>query len=143
MEQVARIQAHSLYGLRGSQDYGVFVINENIRMVGYVVLAHQQGESEIGYCLLKEYQGQGITTMAVGAACEHSFQAETTTRIVAYIPNFHGASRRVVEKNHFIAQPGEVTLERHPGRLLHLYTLDKPAKPSRATASSMRSRTLQ
>lgn len=54
--------------------------------------------AEIGYCLITEYEGRGITTVAVRKICEIAFTELGVVRIQAKVFEANIASRRVLEK---------------------------------------------
>ncbi len=67
------------------------------------MLAFQDdGVIELGYWLAKPWWGQGITTVAVRAACHHAFFKWDVDVILASCFQSNVASRRVLEKNGFM-----------------------------------------
>ncbi len=55
-------------------------------------------ELEIGYHLLRQYQGQDLATEAACACRDYVFDRLGKTRVISWMPPDHIASRRVAEK---------------------------------------------
>ena len=56
---------------------------------------------ELGYCLMREYEGKGIMTKAVELMYPMAIKQLALRRITAHIYGPNSASRKVAEKNNF------------------------------------------
>jgi RimJ/RimL family protein N-acetyltransferase len=78
-----------------------------IGVFGFKGRPSQEGEVEIGYSILPEYQRKGYGTEAIGAFVSWAFSHEEVDRIVAETFPELNSSIRVLEKNGFqYAGPG-------------------------------------
>jgi [ribosomal protein S5]-alanine N-acetyltransferase len=57
-----------------------------------------EGTLTLGYCVYRDFEGQGLTTEAVRALIDRAFHQPEVARVVATIPPWHAASLRVAEK---------------------------------------------
>ncbi len=76
----------------------------NGRLIGMLAFQEVVGDGvlELGYWLAMPCWGQGITTVAVRAACHHAFFKWDVDVILASCFQSNVASRRVLEKNGFM-----------------------------------------
>ncbi len=79
---------------------------------------HPDGSYEIGFCLNKDYWGQGIMTKALRKILEVGFYYHGFEKIVIGHAENNLASKRVIEKNGFIFD--KVDLERYYNRFTGL-----------------------
>jgi RimJ/RimL family protein N-acetyltransferase len=75
-------------------------------------------KAEIGYWTAKPFWGRGIMTRVVGKLCEIGFQEFGLQRITAMIFAGNTGSRRVLEKNGFVAEGRLRNYYRKNGQLL-------------------------
>lgn len=75
-----------------------------IGIIGHYRLQPDNYRSEIGYMLLPEYQGQGITSEAVDTVVKYGFRTMKLHSIEALIDPANTASAKVLEKNKFIKE---------------------------------------
>lgn len=82
--------------------YGYFAVTlkPHDEMIGWVCLKECPflGKMEIGYQLMKNYWGHGITTEAAHRMLQYGFQYQQLPEIWAIINPANTASRRVVDK---------------------------------------------
>ncbi len=73
---------------------------ETGKLMGYCGLRHIDGapEVDVGYCLAREYWGQGFATEAVRVSLRYGFEALKLDRIFGVVAPENTASRRVLEK---------------------------------------------
>lgn len=75
-----------------------------IGIIGHYRLQPDNYRSEIGYMLLSEYHGQGITSEAVDTVVKYGFRTMKLHSIEALIDPANTASAKVLEKNKFIKE---------------------------------------
>lgn len=78
--------------------------NKLIGIIGHYRIAAENHRVEIGYMLLPEYHGQGITTEAVEEVIKYGWNQMQLHSIEAIIDPLNYASAKVLEKNGFIKE---------------------------------------
>lgn len=94
-------------------------LKENPKMLGIIGHYRIQPENyrcEIGYMLLPEYNGKGITTEAIKAVLEYGFDELQMHSIEAVIDPENRASERVLQKNGFVKEAHFIENEFANGR---------------------------
>lgn len=82
--------------------YGIFAVfigdtNEFVGRAGFGIA--ENGETEVGYLLLKKFWGKGIATRIVTILLNWAEDNIQRDKIIAYTPTEHIASQRVMEKS--------------------------------------------
>ncbi|MBC7523001.1 MAG: GNAT family N-acetyltransferase [Flavobacterium sp.] len=75
-----------------------------IGIIGHYRIQPENHRCEIGYMILPEYHGQGITTEAVNAVLKYGFDDLSMHSIEAVIDPENIASERVLQKNGFVKE---------------------------------------
>lgn len=75
-----------------------------IGIIGHYRIQPENHRCEIGYMILPEYNGQGITTEAIKAVLEYGFEDLNMHSIEAVIDPDNVASERVLQKNGFVKE---------------------------------------
>jgi [ribosomal protein S5]-alanine N-acetyltransferase len=75
-----------------------------IGFIGHYRIQPENYRAEIGYMILPEYNGQGISTEAVRAVVEYGFNDMNLHSIEAVIDSDNGASEKVLLKNGFVKE---------------------------------------
>jgi len=73
-------------------------------IIGHYRIQPENHRSEIGYMLLPQYSGQGITTEAIKAVLKYGFEVLNMHSIEAIIDPQNFASERVLQKNGFVKE---------------------------------------
>lgn len=95
-------------------DYFHLLVTESGAVVGRVNLtAVDEGAAELGYRIAQKAAGQGLATAAVRKVRELAATAYGLTRLRARVTLDNPASRKVLERNGFVAV-GELTLNDKP-----------------------------
>lgn len=82
-------------------------------------------ELEIGYHILRQYQGLGMATEAACACRDYVFNRLGKTRVISWMPPDHTASRRVAEK---VGMRFEKETVNRYGRSAVVYSIEKLTK---------------
>ncbi|WP_298140653.1 GNAT family N-acetyltransferase [Flavobacterium sp.] len=75
-----------------------------IGIIGHYRIQPENHRCEIGYMILPQYNGQGITTEAIKAVLEYGFEDLNMHSIEAVIDPDNIASERVLQKNGFVKE---------------------------------------
>jgi [ribosomal protein S5]-alanine N-acetyltransferase len=75
-----------------------------IGIIGHYRMRWEHFRSEIGYMLLPEYHGKGITTEAIQLMIDYGFNQMNMHSIEGIIDPANTASARVLEKNGFVKE---------------------------------------
>ena len=75
-----------------------------IGIIGHYRIQPENHRCEIGYMILPQYNGQGITTEAIKAVLEYGFEDLNMHSIEAVIDPDNFASERVLQKNGFVKE---------------------------------------
>jgi RimJ/RimL family protein N-acetyltransferase len=95
-------------------DYFHLLVAEHGEVVGRVNLTGvADGSAELGYRIAQKVAGQGLATAAVGKVRELAATKYGLTRLRARVKLDNPASRKVLERNGFVAV-GELTLNGKP-----------------------------
>ena len=89
-----------------------------IGIIGFYRTKPEHYRSEIGYMILPEYNGRGITTEAVSRLIEYGFNEMKLHSIEAIIAPENTASAKVLEKNNFVKEAHLKENEFYEGRFL-------------------------
>lgn len=84
-----------------------FFIKADTHLVGTVSLkniSHMMMYGEIGYDVGQSMQGKGIGTKAVSLFVEKIFAETEMRRLIAYVAQDNGASRKILEKIGFVKE---------------------------------------
>ena len=73
-------------------------------IIGHYRIQPENHRSEIGYMLLPQYSGKGITTEAIKAVLQYGFEVLNMHSIEAVIDPQNFASERVLQKNGFVKE---------------------------------------
>lgn len=98
---------------------------ENGWLIGMIAF-QDDGVIELGYWLAKPFWGQGITTVAVRAACHHAFFKWDVDVILASCFQSNVASRRVLEKNGFVFEGRHQLIKDEKAIDSWMYVLEAP-----------------
>lgn len=87
---------------------------------GYFGPPGVDGDVEIGYSVLPEWQGRGYASETVRLLVDHAFSFDTVKRVVAHTAEDNAASIKVLARCGFIpagagAEPGTLRFVRHRG----------------------------
>lgn len=85
-------------------------------IIGHYIIQPENYRCEIGYMLLPEYNGKGITTEAIKAVLEYGFDELQMHSIEAVIDPENKASERVLQKNGFVKEAHFIENEFANGR---------------------------
>ena len=98
-----------------------------IGIIGHYRIKPENYRCEIGYMILPEYHGKGITTEAVKAVLTYGFEDMQMHSIEGVIAPENGASERVLQKNGFVKEAHFIENEYYDGRFLDtvIYSLLK------------------
>ena len=95
-------------------DYFHLLVAKNGEVVGRVNLTRvEDGSAELGYRIAQKAAGQGLATAAVRKICKLAATKYGLTRLHARVTLDNPASRKVLERNGFVAI-GELTLNDKP-----------------------------
>lgn len=75
-----------------------------IGIIGFYRMKPEHFRAEIGYMLLNEYQGKGISTEAINEVVKYGFEVMKLHSIEAVIDPRNIASEKVLQKNGFIKE---------------------------------------
>lgn len=75
-----------------------------IGIIGHYRIQPENHRSEIGYMILPEYNGKGITTEAIKAVINYGFEQMQLHSIEAVIDPENSASEKVLQKNGFVKE---------------------------------------
>ena len=75
-----------------------------IGIIGHYRIQPENHRAEIGYMILPEYSGTGITTEAIQVVVEYGFERMNLHSIEAIIDPQNFASERVLQKNGFVKE---------------------------------------
>ncbi|MGL2964663.1 GNAT family N-acetyltransferase [Flavobacterium sp. RSB2_4_14] len=75
-----------------------------IGLIGHYRIQPENHRAEIGYMILPEYNGKGITTEAIKVVVEYGFEQMHLHSIEAVIDPDNVASERVLQKNGFVKE---------------------------------------
>ncbi len=89
-----------------------------IGIIGHYRMRWEHYRSEIGYMLLPEYHGQGITTEAIQLMINYGFNKMNMHSLEGIIDPANTASARVLEKNGFVKEAHLIENEFFDGRFL-------------------------
>ncbi len=89
-----------------------------IGIIGHYKLQPDNHRAEIGYMLLPQFQGVGITTEAVRIAVNYGFKKMHLNSIEAVIDPQNIASEIVLQKNGFVKEAHILENERYDGKFL-------------------------
>lgn len=87
-----------------------------IGIIGHYRLQPENHRTEIGYMILPEYNGQGITTEAIDAVIEYGFVVMQLHSIEAVIDPENYASEKVLIKNGFVKEAHILENELYEGK---------------------------
>ena len=87
-----------------------------IGLIGHYRLQPENHRCEIGYMILPEYSGKGITKEAIKAVLEYGFDEMKMHSIEAVIDPDNTASERVLQKNGFVKEAHILENEFHNGK---------------------------
>jgi [ribosomal protein S5]-alanine N-acetyltransferase len=98
-----------------------------IGFIGHYRMRWEHFRSEIGYTLLPEYKGKGITTEAIKLMVNFGFEKMNMHSLEGIIDPANIASARVLEKNGFVKEAHLIENEFFEGRFLDtvIYSLVK------------------
>jgi [ribosomal protein S5]-alanine N-acetyltransferase len=98
-----------------------------IGFIGHYRIRWEHYRSEIGYMLLPEYNGQGITTEAIKLLVDYGFNQMKMHSLEGVIDPSNTASARVLEKNGFVKEAHLKENEFYDGKFLDtvIYSLVK------------------
>ena len=98
-----------------------------IGIIGHYRIRWEHFRSEIGYMLLPEYHGKGITTEAIQLVVEYGFNQMNMHSLEGIIDPANTASARVLEKNGFVKEAHLKENEFYDGKFLDcvIYSLLK------------------
>lgn len=102
---VASQRISELY--RGQGDKFQWIIQIDGQPAGWITLVvsnWEHGLAEVGYALSTQFQSRGLMTEALGLLLVDLFANTTLERIEARCAVENDASRRVLEKNHFLRE---------------------------------------
>lgn len=101
--------------------------NELIGIIGFFRISFENYRAEIGYMLLPDFQGQGISTEAIAICLQYGFTTMKLHSVEAVIDPRNRASERVLEKNNFIKEAHFIENEYYNGVFLDtvIYSLLK------------------
>jgi len=77
---------------------------EQSKLIGTICLwnfSEEQDKAEIGYELLPQFHGKGIMQEALSSIIDFGFQTLQLINIEAWTRNQNGASKKILERNHF------------------------------------------
>jgi [ribosomal protein S5]-alanine N-acetyltransferase len=105
--------------LKGSQ--------KMIGFIGHYRIKWEHFRSEIGYTILPEYQGKGITTEAIKLMVDFGFNQMNIHSLEGVLDPANTASARVLEKNGFVKEAHFIENEFFAGKFLDtvIYSLVK------------------
>ncbi|MBS7786749.1 GNAT family N-acetyltransferase [Flavobacterium sp. CYK-55] len=87
-----------------------------IGIIGHYRLQPENHRTEIGYMILPEYNGQGITTEAIDAVLAYGFEVMQLHSIEAVIDPENYASEKVLIKNGFVKEAHILENELYEGK---------------------------
>ena len=87
-----------------------------IGLIGHYRLQPENHRCEIGYMILPEYNGKGITTEAIKVVLEYGFDDLQMHSIEAVIDPENIASERVLQKNGFVKEAHILENELYDGK---------------------------
>jgi len=87
-----------------------------IGIIGHYRLQPENHRTEIGYMILPEYNGQGITTEAIDAVLEYGFEVMQLHSVEAVIDPENYASEKVLIKNGFVKEAHILENELYEGK---------------------------
>jgi [ribosomal protein S5]-alanine N-acetyltransferase len=98
-----------------------------IGIIGHYKMRWEHFRSEIGYMLLSEYHGKGITTEAIKLMIDFGFNKMNMHSLEGIIDPANKASARVLEKNGFVKEAHFIENEFFEGKFLDtvIYSLIK------------------
>jgi [ribosomal protein S5]-alanine N-acetyltransferase len=98
-----------------------------IGIIGHYRMRWEHFRSEIGYMLLPEYHGKGITTEAIQLMVDYGFNQMNMHSLEGIIDPSNTASARVLEKNGFVKEAHFIENEFFDGKFLDtvIYSLVK------------------
>jgi [ribosomal protein S5]-alanine N-acetyltransferase len=98
-----------------------------IGFIGHYRIKWEHFRSEIGYMLLPEYNGQGITTEAIKLMVDFGFNQMNMHSLEGILDPENTASARVLEKNGFVKEAHFIENEFFNGKFLDtvIYSLVK------------------
>jgi [ribosomal protein S5]-alanine N-acetyltransferase len=101
--------------------------NKVIGFIGHYRIRWEHFRSEIGYMILPEYNGQGITTEAIKLLVDYGFNKMKMHSLEGIIDPENVASARVLEKNGFVKEAHLTENEFYDGKFLDtvIYSLVK------------------
>ncbi len=88
------------YLAKNGINWGIYFENKLIGTIGFY-RGFENNEAEIGYVLLKQYRGKGITTKAVKLLVRFAFEDMKISKVKAYTAKENLASHYVLEKSSF------------------------------------------
>jgi [ribosomal protein S5]-alanine N-acetyltransferase len=89
-----------------------------IGIIGHYRIRWEHFRSEIGYMLLGEYHGKGITTEAIQMLVDYGFNKMNMHSLEGIIDPANTASERVLEKNGFVKEAHLIENEFYDGKFL-------------------------
>lgn len=89
-----------------------------IGIIGHYRIRPEHFRAEIGYMLLPEYQGRGITSEAIKEVVKYGFEVMKLHSIEAIIDPENFASEKVLQKNGFVKEAHLKENEYYEGRFL-------------------------
>ena len=100
-----------------------------IGFIGHYRIKWEHFRSEIGYMLLPEFKGKGITTEAIKLIVDYGFNYMNMHSLEAVIDPQNTASAKVLEKNNFIKEAHFKENEFYDGKFLDavVYSLLEPS----------------
>jgi len=75
-----------------------------IGIIGHYRIQPENHRAEIGYMILPEYNGKGITSEAIKVVIEYGFEQMQLHSIEAVIDPENSASEKVLQKNGFVKE---------------------------------------
>ncbi|AWI27236.1 GNAT family N-acetyltransferase [Flavobacterium pallidum] len=98
-----------------------------IGIIGFYRTRKENFRSEIGYMILPEYSGKGITSEAVNRVLQYGFEVLNFHSAEAVIAPENEASERVLQKNGFVKEGHFIENEYYNGKFLDtvIYSLLK------------------
>ena len=96
-------------------------------IIGHYRIKPENFRAELGYMILPEFQGNGITTEAIRATVNYGFDVMNLHSIEAVIDPENLASEKVLQKNGFVKEAHILENEFYEGQFLDtvIYSLLK------------------
>jgi ribosomal-protein-alanine N-acetyltransferase len=101
--------------------------NEFVGIIGHYRIKAESFRAEIGYMILREFQGIGIATEAIKIVLNYGFDTVKLHSVEAIIDPQNYASEKILQKNGFVKEAHLVENEFYDGKFLDtvIYSLLK------------------